>query len=284
MIRQNRKLAEWVFRGAAVICALVTLAVFVFLAVLSLPVLKSGNFIQVLTTSWAPDHGRFGILPMIAGTFSIALLSLVFSFPVSLGCALFIRVVEPGRTGRLLKKMVQMMTAVPTVVYGFVGVFALVPVIRQLFSRGSGMCILSAALMLAILISPTLILFFSQGVESVPRAHLNAADALGAGRFQKLIYVILPHAWPGIVTGVVLAFGRAMGDTLIALMISGNSVMLPGSVLDSARTLTAHIAMIIAADFDSMEFKILFVCGSVLYLLTAATITAARFLEKRKAV
>lgn len=143
------------------------------------------------------------------------------------------------------------------------------------------MCILSASLMLSLLIAPTMILFFSQSLESVPRSYMNAADALGATQYQKLVYVMLPHAWSGIMTGLVLSFGRAMGDTMIALMIGGNSVMLPVSVLDSARTLTAHISLIIAADFDSLEFKILFVCGSVLYLLTACAILAARFFERR---
>jgi phosphate transport system permease protein len=135
--------------------------------------------------------------------------------------------------------------------------------------------------MLGLLISPTMILFFSQSFARVPKTFINAVDALGGTPFQKLFYVIFPHAWPGIITGLVLAFGRAMGDTLVALMLSGNSVMLPSSILDSARTLTAHIAMVIASDFDSIEFKTIFVCGIVLYFMTFLGVFAARLLERK---
>ncbi len=136
--------------------------------------------------------------------------------------------------------------------------------------------------MLALLIAPTMILFFSQSFARVPQSYLNAVDALGGNLVQKLCYVILPNAWRGILTGMILAFGRAMGDTLIALMISGNSVALPSSVLDSARTLTAHIALIIAADFDSIEFKILFICGITLYLMTSCGIILARCSDRNR--
>lgn len=265
------------FLGAAVVSSLTTLAVFCFVAFLSLPVMKNGMLWEILTGPWSPDHGRFGIFPMIMGTLCISFLGLGFSFPLSLGCSFFIEITHPTGPGRLLRKMVQLMTAVPTVIYGFVGVFLLVPLVRTLFSYGSGMCILSASLMLGLLISPTMILLFSQSFARVPRSYLDAVDALGASPFQKLIHVILPQAWPGILTGLILAFGRAMGDTLIALMISGNSVAVPESVLDSARTLTAHIALVIAADFDSIEFTTIFVAGTILYMMTGLGILLARY-------
>jgi phosphate transport system permease protein len=270
-----------VFSGAALLCALATLSVLGFMIWLSLPVLKSGMLWQILTDPWSPDQGRFGIAAMVVGTLYIAGLSLVISFPVSLGCSFFIQVSSPGLWGRLLKKLVQLMTAIPTVIYGFVGIFLLVPKVRDIFSYGSGMAIVTAAIMLAMLIAPTMILFFTQSYARVPRAYTDAVDALGGTASQRLFYVILPQAWPGILTGVVLAFGRAMGDTLIALMLSGNSVMMPSSLLDSARTLTAHIAMIIAADFDSVEFKTIFICGGILYLMTGLGVFAARLSQQR---
>ena len=273
--------APAVFAGASFLCAAVTLCVLGFMVSLSLPVLKSGMLWKILTDSWSPDHGRFGIFAMVAGTFYIASLSIVIGLPVSLGCAFFMQITHKGRAGRLLKKLVQFMTAIPTVIYGFVGVFLLVPFVRDLFSHGSGMSILSAAVMLGLLISPTMILFFSASFEQVPKIYTDAVDGLGATPFQKLFYVILPQAWPGVLTGLILGFGRAMGDTLVALMLSGNSVMMPASVLDPARTLTAHIAMIIAADFDSIEFKTIFVSGAVLYLMTGLGILLARMSGQR---
>lgn len=282
MMPLKRNIAGIVFLGASVFSAAVTLAVLGFMIRLSLPVFTEVSFFDIMTAPWSPGQGRFGILSMIAGTVCIALLSLFISFPISLGCSFFIEIIQPAGPGKGLKKIVQFMTAIPTVIYGFVGVFLLVPFIREIFAYGSGMCILSASLMLGLLISPTMILFFSQSFARVPRSYLNAVDALGGNRVQKLWYVILPNAWPGMVTGILLAFGRAMGDTLVALMISGNSVMLPSSLLDSARTLTAHIALIIAADFDSIEFKILFICGSVLYLMTSCGILLARYSERKQ--
>ncbi len=279
-MRPNDHIARIIFSGAAVVGAAGTLCVLGFMILLSLPILKTGLLWTILTDPWSPDHGQFGILAMIVGTVYIASLSLLISFPISLGCSFFIQIVHPGRPGRVVRKLVQLMTAIPTVIYGFVGVFLLVPIVREVFSYGSGMSILSAALMLGLLISPTMILFFAQSFARVPQTYIDAVDALGGSPYQKLFYVILPHAWPGVLTGIVLAFGRAMGDTLIALMLSGNSVMLPSSILDSARTLTAHIAMIIAADFDSLEFKTIFVCGGVLYLLTSCGILLARASQK----
>lgn len=269
--------------GCAVLSAVTAVAVFIFMAALSLPVFKQGFGSEILTAVWDPGHGRFGIGAMMAGTFYIAMLSLIIGFPISLGCSFFIRIVSPRGLAGLFHGLVRFMTAIPTVVYGFVGVFLLVPLIRQIPTAGSGMCILSAALVLSVVISPTMILFFSQSMANVPQQWLNAVDAVGATPWQKLRYVILPHAFPGIVTGLILAFGRAMGDTLIALMISGNSVMMPSSVLDSARTLTSHIALVIAADFDSIEFKSIFVCGSVLYAATGIGVLAVRRMEKRRA-
>jgi phosphate transport system permease protein len=165
------------------------------------------------------------------------------------------------------------MTGIPTVVYGFVGIFLLVPIVRGVHGGGSGLCVLSAALMLAVLISPTMILFFSDSLDRVPKSYQDAADALGATPSQKLLLVMLPQAKKGILSGLILAFGRAVGDTMIALMIAGNAVQIPESVFDAARALTAHIALVIAADYESLEFKSIFVCGVVLYLFVALMVS-----------
>ncbi|WDP93167.1 MAG: ABC transporter permease subunit [Desulfobacter sp.] len=276
------KPAPAVFAGAAVLSAGVTLAVMGFMLSLSLPVIRSGQLWSILSGPWAPGSGQFGITAMIVGTVYIAGLSLIFSIPLSLGCAFFTDIVKPKGARKVLAVLVRIMTAVPTVIYGFVGVFLLVPQMRAIAGRGSGMTILTAALMLALLIAPTMILFFSQSFARVPKADVLGAEALGATPFQKLIYVILPGAWPGMLTGIILAFGRAMGDTLIALMLSGNSVMVPAMPLDPGRSLTAHIALILAADFDSLEFRTIFVCGSLLYLATGTAVLAARVWERRQ--
>ncbi len=132
-----------------------------------------------------------------------------------------------------------MMTGIPTVIYGFAGIFLLVPLVREGFARGFGMSILSAALLLTLLISPTMILVFLESFAAIPLTHLRALEALGATLRQKLVHVILPGARTGIITGLLLALGRALGDTMIALMVAGNATVTPESLLDSVRTQTA---------------------------------------------
>ena len=276
------RFAEKLFFLASILCASIVIMIFGFMVILGLPVFQEGDIYQILTGYWSPDHNQFGIFPMIIGSMSIAVVSLIISLPISLGCSVFITVMNPGRLGMWVKKVIQMLTCIPTVIYGFTGVFLLVPMIREMFSKGSGMCVLSAGIMLAILISPTMILFFSDSFERVPKLYKNAVDALGGNSFQKFFYVILPYSWKGVLSGITLSFGRAVGDTLIALMIAGNSISTPNSILDSARTLTAHIALIVAADFDSIEFRTLFICGITLYAFTITGILAVRLLGAKQ--
>ncbi len=270
---------EKLFLCAALVSVSIVIIIFGFLVFFSFPLIAEGHFFGLLTKSWMPTHGSFGIYPMIAGTLFIACSSIAIAFPVSLGCACLITVFSSTNVSWLVRKVVQLMTGIPTVIYGFVGIFLLVPLIRELFDSGSGMCVLAASLMLALMISPTMILFFSDSFEHVPQSYCEAVDSLGGTRVQKLLYVIIPCAWRGILTGTILSLGRALGDTLIALMIAGNAIQVPGSVLDSARTLTSHIALVIAADYDSLEFKSIFACGMLLYLFTVVMVLLIKSLE-----
>jgi phosphate transport system permease protein len=270
-------IAHTAFFSAAWLSAACTLMVFGFMAVLGYPILRNGLLSNMLSGSWSPIHQSYGIQPMIVGTLGIAFLGLAMAAPLSLGCAVLIQVVAPRGVGRLLHTVVRWMTGIPTVVYGFVGIFLLVPLIRQCFGHGSGLCMLSAALMLALIIAPTMILFFVQGLAQVPPGYLTAAKALGATPIQRLVYIMLPNAWRSLSAGLMLAFGRAVGDTMIALMLAGNAVARPHSVLDSTRTLTGHIALVIAADFDSPEFRSLFLCGLILYVFTLTATLAVRY-------
>lgn len=275
-------IAEKIFLCAAVASGLVTFAIFGFMLLMSLPLLKGGHILHILTGNWDPKSGSYGIYPMIVATFAISSLSVLVAFPLSLGYAAFVNVIGPKVLRRLLRRFVQMMTGIPTVIYGFVGIFLLVPLVREYLNAGSGMCILTASIMLAVLVSPTMILFFSDSFKAVPKSYLDAAEGLGATPIQKLLYVVLPVAKRGILVGLVLALGRALGDTLIALMLAGNAVEVPGSLFDAARSLTAHIALVIASDYESLEFKSIFACGIVLYGLTTLVVLSLRLLADRR--
>jgi len=174
------------------------------------------------------------------------------------------------------------MTGVPTVIYGFVGIFLLVPLMRDFLNAGSGMCVLSAALMLSLLVSPTMILLFCDSFARVPKSYGDAILAMGGTQVQKFLYIIVPNSKSGIITGITLAMGRALGDTLIALMIAGNAVQIPGSPLDSTRTLTSHIALVFAADYNSPEFQAIFACAVVLYLFSSILALIVNFIHVRQ--
>jgi phosphate transport system permease protein len=283
MNQTSEKAFEILFFLSAFFSALLTIAIFGFMLVLGLPLFTEGRFFAIITQPWAPHLGYFGISPMIVGTLAISSLSMLFAFPLSLGCAILINVVSCGKISWLLRKMVEMMTGVPTVIYGFVGIFLLVRLVREFFATGSGMCVLSASLMLSLMISPTMILFFCDSFEQVPSSYGKAVLAMGGTEIQKFLYVTLPNSWSGIVVGFTLSLGRVLGDTLIALMIAGNAVQIPGSLLDSARTLTSHIALVFAADYESLEFKAIFACGIFLYLFTTLLVVVIRLLGSRRA-
>ncbi len=271
---------ERLFFLAAIGSALLTAAVFLLLCQLAKPLFQHGGLGTLLCSPWNPGHGQYGIYPMIVGSLSIAFLSVLISFPFSLGCAFFITHFGPLALRRKLLNLVRFMTSIPTVVYGFVALFLLVPFMREFLTGGSGMNILTASVVLAILIAPTMIIFFVDSLQRVPLSYRQAVDALGGSPAQQLLYVVLPMAWPGILNGLLLGLGRAMGDTLISLMLAGNAVAVPTALTQAARTLTAHIALVMAADFASMEFQSIFACGIFLYLFTALLIVALRLVGR----
>lgn len=276
---QASPIKEHLFLVAAVFSGLITVALFCFLFILGLPLLQSGQVTDLLFSVWAPEYGQFGIYPMLKTSLLLATCSMLISFPVSLGTSFVITFLAPSHFRRLLLAMVRLMTGIPTVVYSFAALFLLIPLMRQLIGQGTGMSILSAAPVLALVIAPTMILFFVNSFRGISQTYTLACDALGCSQIQKLLYVILPLSWPGIINGALLGFGRAMGDTMVSLMLAGNSVGVPDSITDSARSLTAHIALVLAFDFDSMEFKSVFVCGLFLYILTAILMLFFRMLS-----
>ncbi len=281
MTLSKETLAQGVFLCSAIASAFIVLAILGFMVALGVPLFRESAFSDIWTGPWAPHRGDYGIGAMISGTFWIAFLAAIISLPLSLGAS-FVSVSLGGRRVRgLLGALVRFMTAIPTVIYGFVGIFLLVPLIREGLG-GPGMCVLAASIMLAILISPTMILFFTDSLLAVNVSYIQAAKALGANRVQRLLYIMAPRALRGMTSGFILGLGRALGDTLIALMLAGNAIRAPQGLLEPARTLTAHIALVKAADFDSMAFRSIFACGIALYLFTILATIAVRTLARER--
>ena len=264
--------------GASVLCVAGILG---FLAWFSLPLLQPGQLAAVLSWTWQPTSGRFGILPMAAGSLLLASSAMLLAFPLGLGLALFVNGLGPRALAKHLGALVRLMSGVPTVVYGLASVFLLVPLLRSSFTGTSGFSWLAAMLVLALLVLPTVTLVLDGQLRLVvPGLHLTAA-ALGLTESQTLVRLALPQCGHGLKAAAALGFGRAIGDTLIALMLSGNAAQVPHSPLDSLRALTAHIGLVLATDSQSQAYGSLFACGLVLFGVSLAVNLGLRSLGRR---
>lgn len=259
--------------------------IFLMVIAFALPVLTS-NFSAgdtgLFSLHWNPVKGQFGILSMIAGSILLSFSAIAVAWPLALGLCTWLLNESPSDGSffrRLLSKpvagLIRFMTAVPTVVYGFVAIFLLVPLIRETMG-GSGLNWLSAGLVLSLLLLPTMVLVMESGLR--PRMEqLNlTTSALGFSRLQSLIYFVLPQGRRCLVTALVLGFGRGIGDTLIALMLSGNWPQLPAAPTDSLRTLTAHMALVTANEAGGTAYNSLFAAGAILLLINGGVSLALR--------
>ena len=247
-------------------CALYTgslmSAVFVFIIVCAVSGYL-GSDSSLFGSVWNPDGGEYGIAPMIWATLVLSASALVISWILALGCVCFINGLGPGWLARPLFVIIRFMTSVPTVVYGFASVFLLVPLVRDGMG-GSGYCWLTAALILSLLILPTIVLSMNGAVASIERATYLTAMSLGLTPAQNLAHIVLPASSRWLWASAVLGFGRAAGDTLVPTMLAGNAVQYATSPLDAMRTLTAHIGLVLSADVGGTAYRSLFVAGGIL--------------------
>lgn len=263
----------WVRKVFFAATALSAVAIFVLLFLLvyfSVPMLTSGHVKQLLSWHWKPYAGDYGILPMVLGTLLLATLSTIMAIPISMGVCAFAYTHENSGATKLLILVVHVMTGIPTVIYGFVSVFVLVPLIRRIFVTGAGFCLLTAALILGLLISPTIILIFHASLAQLASSLRPVVESLGLSPMEQFRFVMLPAASQGLLTAVILGFCRAAGDAIIPLMLAGNAAQVPGSLLDAIRTLSAHIALVLATDSQSMAYQSVFASGMSLFIVTAA--------------
>ena len=261
-------LAAWL--AGASVCA-----VFALIACFALPVVFSAQGGQIFNWVWRPDTHEFGILPMIVGSLLLSVSALLLSWPLAVGVACTIQ--DGGKKrlfGGTVAGIVRFMTTIPTVVYGFAAVFLLVPAASRTTGKGSGLCWLSAALMLALLILPTMVLVMDSAMRTKERNVRITAAALGFTRSQTLACLVLPASLRWLLTAAILGFGRAVGDTLIPLMLTGNAPHVPESLFGSLRTLTAHMGLVTATEVGGPAYNSLFVAGGLL-LLTSACVSLA---------
>jgi len=263
----TNRLCERVLFCVTAVSALSVLAIFAFLLWFAVPVFRGEALGSLLSWHWRPLRGEFGILPMLTGSLCLAVSSMLLAYPLALGLCCFVHGAGAARAARPLLAVVRFMTSVPTVVYGLVSVFLLVPIIRSAFS-GSGFSWLAAGMTLAVLIIPTLVLLIDSQFRQVQESIGQTAAALGFTPVQQLLRLTLPLSRRGLGMAATLGFGRAIGDTLIPLMLAGNAARPPQSLLDPLRTLTSHIALVVATDSQSLVYSSLFACGVFLFLVS----------------
>ena len=251
--------------GAGFISLGTLAAIFVFLLVLAMPIFLEGQWGMILSMTWRPYQGHYGVLPMLAGSLALSVSAFAVAYPLGLGICLFACGPVPRSLRRGVMAVITFMTAIPTVVYGFVAVFLLVPMLNNAVTDRSGPSWLAACLTLALLVLPTIVLFLYETMrETEKRTRLTSAS-LGFSPLQALLLVVLPGSATGLRTAAVMGYCRALSDTLIPLMLAGNAPQLPTSLFDSIRTLTAHIALVVATDNSSPAFHSLFACGLFLF-------------------
>lgn len=257
--------------------AAVVLLIAAFVAVESWPALRHlgiGRF--VTDSSWHPTAdaagGTFNLLPMVWGTLYATAGAVLLATPLGVLSALFVHHYAARPVARVYRRMIELLAGIPSVVYGFWGLVVLVPLIRAVQPPGASL--LAGILILTLMILPTIALMADAAFAAIPAVQLRAAAALGLSRGRTVVGVVLPAARSGLLTGVVLGTGRAIGETMAVLMVCGNVVQTPASVFDPVRTLAANIALEMAYAMGDHR-SALFVSGLVLLALIATLITMA---------
>ncbi|MDI6893709.1 MAG: phosphate ABC transporter permease subunit PstC [Bacillota bacterium] len=261
---------EWLIHRLLVVVAFSSLsllgliAVFIFAG--GIPIMAQVGLGEFLAgTRWAPTRGHFGILPMIVGSLWVTAGALVLGVPVALACAMYLSEVASEGVGRVVKPALELLAGIPSVVYGFLGLVLLVPLIRQ-FLGGPGFSVLAAACVLAVMILPTVTSVSYDALRAVPPTYREGSLALGATRWQTISMSVLPAARSGILAGVILGMGRAVGETMAVIMVAGNATLVPVSPLDPVRTLTSNIALELGYAAGKHR-EALFATGVVLFLI-----------------
>lgn len=241
----KENLMKYVFFIAAITSVLAVLLICIFLFANGVPAMrKVGLFQFLLGEKWKPNNipASYGILPMILGSIYVTAGAIVLGVPIGILTAIFMAKFCPKRIYRYLKTAVDLLAGIPSVVYGFFGLMVLVPFVRYNFG-GNGRCMLTACILLGIMILPTIISVSESAIRAVPEHYYEGALALGASHERSVFFATVPAAKSGILAGVILGVGRAIGETMAVIMVAGNQARMPEGALKGVRTLTAHIVI-----------------------------------------
>ena len=278
------RITERIVEKLLLICAVIAvlgvalIAAFIFAEGWTI-IYKTGVINFLFGKVWAPTQGVYGIFPMILGSIYVTMGALFIGVPVGIGCAVYLSEIASLKISRVIKPGIELLAGIPSVIYGLYGMTVIVPFIRKVFNN-QGFSILAGSIILAIMILPTVINISIDSIEAVPKEYKEGSLALGSSHWQAIIKVILPSAKSGIISSVILGMGRALGETMAVIMITGNSTLIPKGILSTARTLTGNIG--IEMGYASGEHqKALFATGIVLFVFIMVLNLLANLMSKK---
>jgi len=286
---QIRELTGKVIEKLLLFCAIVAIIVvflivgFIFTQGWSV-IQKYGIAHFLFNLEWEPldEPAQFGLLPMIVGSFVVTFGALLISVPLSISCAVFLAEFAPQWAAKRIRPAIELMAGIPSVVYGFWALVVLVPLIMN-YLGGRGMSILAGSIILGIMALPFIISIAEDAIRAVPKEYREASLALGATHWQTVKYVVLPAAKSGILTAIILGMALTIGETMAVILVIGNAVIIPDSILCMVRTLTAHIALEMGYAAGEHQ-QALFVAGIVLFVVIMILNSLALLIYKRAGV
>jgi phosphate transport system permease protein len=264
--------------------------IFYFILREGLPTVGEVSFANLASTRWYPIENYFGLLPLIGGSLLVTIGAMIFAIPIGLLTAVFIAEVSPCWLRDILKPMVEVLGGIPSVVLGFLGILILAPFLRRFLNLPTGLTALAGSILLGGIAIPTIVSVAEDALDSVPRSYRDGALALGATQWQTIWKVTLPAARSGVLTAIMLGIGRAIGETMTVMMVTGNAPVLPikwNSFFAPVRTMTATIAAEMGeVANNSSHYHVLFFIGVVLFLISLViniTASSAMFTQRKRA-
>jgi phosphate transport system permease protein len=291
MARRTRVFTEWsyyVFAATALLTVSFLIGIFFFLAWIGLQALFQIPLSEFLFgTHWNPNsfgEPSWGTASLLLGTLIVSLVSLALSVPLGIAVAIYLAEVASPKVRETLKPFVEMIASIPTVVLGLLGLLFLAPFIAKIFGLSNALNALTASILVAVVALPTIASICEDALSSVSKRHRDASYALGASKWTTIRRVVVPAARSGLIAGILLGLGRIIGETMIVLMVAGNSIKLPQSLLDPVRPITANIAIEVKeVVVGSLHWEALFAIGLLLFLITFLINVVADFFIHREA-
>jgi len=293
-MKQNRNwpelIIESLIRATGYSAILFVALILIFLLREGLPALAEVKFADLFSNRWYPIEAHFGLLPLIGGSLIVTLGAALLAVPFGLATAIFIAEIAPRWAREVLKPLVEILGGLPSVVLGFLGMLALAPLIRTTLNTPTGLTAFTGSLLLAGMAVPTLVSVAEDALDAVPKSYRDAALALGATKWQTIWRVTVPAARSGVLTAIMLGIGRAIGETMTVMMVTGNAARLPttlNSFFLPVRTMTATIAAEMGEVANgSVHYHVLFTIGIVLFLISFVvnlTASAVVFQQRKRA-